>query len=253
MDNEATSIVNRKVIALGDFHYPYNIDPQPLYQFIRYIKPTHLLLMGDMLDLDYLSHFDKHKPRKVEGKRLRRDYDALSPILDNFIRCAGKKCQVHYAVGNHEKRIITALDEGSAGLAEGFVELENGLEFDKKGIKKIELNGHLKIGRICFMHGIYTNDLYTKKYVTTYVDNVAVWHMHTRQCYTMVTPIGKRDLSAYGVGCTCKINPAYAAGRPNRWVIGLAYVEIESKDGYFQFHNLVMEGSRLIWNGKIFS
>lgn len=55
----------KKALSIGDLHYPLHIDLQPFLDYGKYLKPDYVNLMGDILDLDIISHHSKKEFKNI--------------------------------------------------------------------------------------------------------------------------------------------------------------------------------------------
>ena len=93
----------KKGIAVGDIHYPYH-DPaciNILLDFIVDFDPDYFLIMGDQMDFDTISTYNKGKPKLTEGKRLRNDYRGFQrDVIDEIEAALSDSCEKHWFNGN---------------------------------------------------------------------------------------------------------------------------------------------------------
>lgn len=79
-------------------------------------RPDVIVHIGDHWDFPSLSHWDKGKPKEMEGRRLKNDIDAgneamrllLKPLRDYWKKSKGKakyKPRLVFCPGNHEDRL----------------------------------------------------------------------------------------------------------------------------------------------------
>ena len=82
-----------------------------LGKFIADTKPTTVVCLGDMADMESLSTYDKGK-RGYEGRRYKRDVAATIEALERISRHLPKKRpRMVMLEGNHEYRITRAIEE----------------------------------------------------------------------------------------------------------------------------------------------
>jgi predicted phosphodiesterase len=219
----------KKVVFLTDIHYPDNIDLGAIELFLKDYKPDILIYGGDFLDFRYLSKFDKEN-KLIIGDNLKKEYVAVGEIIDRHTRLAQPK-EIYFIEGNHEYRMVRYLEKNPVGL--GYLEVKNGLEFEKRGIKWIPFNELLKIGKIYYTHGIYHNMHHAKKHVESYMRNMVYGHTHAIQMYSGPHPTDRPiPYIAKSVGCLCNLNPEYMHNRPNQWAQAFHIAEFET-DGNF--------------------
>lgn len=238
-----------RIIAGWDLHYPYHSKQcfNILKQAFKQYKPDVFIIGGDWLDMDMISSYDRHKPKLVEGKRLKLHYknfqkDILTPI-DNIL---SKDCERHFIIGNHEYRIERYIEEYPQH--EGFIELENNLNLDKWNV--IPFNDNLKLGELIFIHGLYTNKYHAAKTLSVFDENVFYGHVHESQRFSKTTPVNNNPKAAQAVGCLCNKNPAYLRNRPNNWEHQFLVVDMFNS-GEFIPHVVGIIDGRCTFNGNV--
>lgn len=84
-------------------------------------RPDVVIVIGDWWDFPSLSSYDRGKPRKMEGRRLKDDIDAgneamklfLAPLRKYRKKCKGKtryNPRLVFTMGNHCERLTRAID-----------------------------------------------------------------------------------------------------------------------------------------------
>ena len=240
----------KRGIAIGDQHYPYqSIEGMNIVeQFTKDFKPDYFLYMGDQLDMDSISHYNKNKPKLVENKRLKKDYKGFQKdILNRFEDVLSDECELFWIQGNHENR-CERLIEGSPQY-EGWVEPVNNLKLDE--YKYIDYNGVFNIGEMYFMHGMFHNKYHAEKNIRIYGKHIFTWHLHSMQIYTMHSPIDCLPKQGVSVPCLCTLNPAWLQNKPNRWVNGFLYFYL-FPDGTFSYYIPIIVGGKCVINGKLY-
>ncbi|GAF90117.1 unnamed protein product, partial [marine sediment metagenome] len=73
----------KKIIAIFDCHIPENIGLKGVLEFIKDEKPQHLILGGDIMNMNALSRWEQAggKSRKLEGQR----YDKEIRMMNEFL------------------------------------------------------------------------------------------------------------------------------------------------------------------------
>jgi hypothetical protein len=233
-------------IILADLQFP-NDNPVLLNSVEKYMafrRWNYLVYLGDMLDMDAISHhaMESGDQRSLEGKRLKKDYQAFSKILRRHRKIVGRDCQIYYFMGNHEEWASRLID--TMPTLEGFIEPENNLPFEELKIKVIPPRGVMKIGKLHFIHGdidrgAYGSIHHAKKVVELYNKNVAYGDKHTQQSFTKVSPVGLDEThTAYAIPCLANIRPTWAKDKPNSWLNGFGVFFIRD-DGGFNLYTVV--------------
>jgi len=216
-----------------------------------------LLYVGDMMDMDAISHhaLEHNDRRSLEGKRLKKDYENFAKILRRHRKIVGKKCKIYYMLGNHEEWADRMVDM-FPGL-EGMIEPRYCLPFDELNIEVIDYRKHLKLGKLYFIHGDLQSGSYTpvnvaKKIVEIYNRNVAFGHHHTLQAYTKISPQGIDEThTGYALPCLADTNPKWNRGMPTKWINGFA-VYFFDEDTFSLFPVVAAKNSFYAPDGKLY-
>lgn len=214
----------KKVMVLPDIHFPDNINLKAIEKFMIDYQPDVLIYLGDVLDLRYLSKFDKDN-RLILGNKLRKEYNTIMVLMDKHIKLS-KADEVYFIEGNHEFRVRKFLESYPAGV--GFIEVPIAMKLEERGIKWVELNDWVRLGKLFFTHGVYYNVYHARKHVDTYQRNMIYGHTHAIQVHSGYHPFDKTlPHVAKSIGCLCTLNPAYMKNRPNQWINAFYICEIE--------------------------
>src|SRR5579863_767736 len=99
-------------LALFDVHVPKNINFKPILEFIKDYKPTHLIIGGDFLNLEWASHWNETLFKQIGYEKLRRmlkeEVNAGRELLHEINAVLPKDCQKFYIPGNHEEWLFWA-------------------------------------------------------------------------------------------------------------------------------------------------
>lgn len=106
-------------------------------EHIAHRKPDVIVHLGDHWDLPSLSSYDKRGSKKMENARYVDDIDAgnegmallMGPIEEEMKRDSLWDPELHFIIGNHEHRIIRAINDNPVHL-EGVIGYHN---FDLEG------------------------------------------------------------------------------------------------------------------------
>jgi len=242
----------KKGIAVFDLHYPdHNKELwQNIVLLCADIKPDYFVFGGDNLDMKTLSHWvhDKGDMRTLEGKRIKEDYENFNrDVMDVLEEILPKNCEKHFLLGNHEAWAKQAIDRNPQG--EGYWEVENNVNL--KGWKVYPENAICKIGKMHFIHGVYTNDAHAKKTVNNYECNVFYGHCHDHQAYTKITPVNNEAHIGMSVPCACDKNPDYMRNKPSKWVDGFLLFDI-LKDGNFQANPIISINGSFLYGKRFY-
>ena len=198
----------KRGIALGDIHYPEqdNSSLEIVFSFMKDFNPDYVLLMGDQMDMDCISFYNKGKPKLTEGKRIKYDYMGFQrKVLDRIDSIVNDDCKKYFFIGNHEYRTTRLIEESPQ--YEGLIEPDVNLKLDDYII--VPFNECRNIGEMYFMHGMYWNKYHSEKTCRIYGKHIFTWHVHTNQVFTMYSPINRFPRQGVSVGCLCNKNPDY--------------------------------------------
>jgi len=250
-----------KFAALFDIHYGHerrNGHKVPLhdlkafgatYAFLQDFKPDVIILGGDILDCNPISHHNKGKPGRTEGLRLASDAqgcreDIITPLE------ALKATKNVYILGNHEDW-LSDLAEDQPGL-EGLVDAKHLLSLNKWQVEP--QGGRFRLGKLWFMHGdtLGGGANVTRKAVTDGGRSLRFGHFHTYAATTKVSFLDENcGHTAVAVPCLCGREPKYGQGRGNSWVQGFNWGYVNS-DGTFSDYVSVITNGKFAANGKVY-
>ena len=104
--------------------------------------------------------------------------------------------------------------------------------------------GILKIGKLTFVHGEYTNKYHANKTSETFMKSTLYAHTHDLQLITKVTVEDPNDFhTCQSIGCLCDRSPQFLWGKPNRWVHSFGIVYFQDNGN---FNVLVANGYKII-------
>lgn len=240
----------KRGLALWDLHYPEHSRSclNIAVEFCKDFKPDVFILGGDQMDMDCISYYNRNRPKLLEGKRLKEEYDGFQrDVLDRFEMILGLNCDKYFLIGNHEYRVERYLE--SNPQHEGFIEPEVNLHLSSWSV--IPFNESISVGKMNFIHGIYWNKYHSYKHVNVYEDNIFYGHVHNNQVFTKTTPLLNLPKQAVGVGCMCNKNPSYKRNMPNDWVNQFLFWYM-FPDGSFTYYTPTVVNNRVVINDKIY-
>lgn len=211
-----------KFIAWPDTHLPHE-DKDAVrcaLKILEWYKPHTVVILGDFIDFESVSHWMKDKHKSNEGLRLADDYKAGNELLDKIT----KHCKrLVYITGNHERFLDDACERNPELI--GTIELDKGLKFEERRKKGLEIIYKPKygdcynIGKLWFTHGSYLGQHPAMTHVNNYERSIVMGHSHKVEIYTKINPIDVEDKHiGVNLGCLAKMNPGYMQGKPNSWV-----------------------------------
>jgi len=216
----------RRWIVLSDLQVPYQ-DDRSLAAVEKYMAAHRwdgYIQIGDFMDFDSISSFNKQAPRRKEGKRIFRDFETANAILDRhqrIIRKRNPKAEFVLLEGNHEERVERWLDENPE--FDGFFDVPRLLRLAERRIKWVRSwsRGEVfKVGKASFTHGLYTNQYHAKKMLDAEAASIFYGHTHDMMCI----PRSRRDKEdlqvGQSLGCLCEMEQSYMKGKPSNWQQG---------------------------------
>ena len=236
-----------RFVAFGDLHYGWekkNKKLKPIHnqraidltlEFTKDYKPDKIYVVGDLLDAHEVSHWNKSKKLSTEGLRLRKSFlecqtkfvEPLEDIADD------NDAEINYILGNHERWISDVIEDNP--VLDGFLDLDEELQLGLRW--QIYPQGTvLNLGKLHFLHGENisgsTRDLLIN--VADYEASIRVWHHHTFGAITKRSAVAAKNLkNGMFVPGLCDRAPGYANRKPNSWVHGFLWGEVDTKSGYF--------------------
>lgn len=230
--------------GLFDVHLDPMEDPHEsfiaAYKFVCDVKPTVIVIGGDFVTLDSLSHFNKKRPLLAEGRRYQKECDQGFDWLSK-IRKACPNSDIIYIMGNHEYRVQRYLEE-NAELHET-MDLVKDMRLSELGIREVvPFNQAVKIGSCYYMHGWFYNMYHAKKTLSTMGHNVIYGHVHEYQVQTLSMRAHQKAYMAMCSGCLTTRQPDYRRGFPTRFVQGMVYVEYRTNGHFSPYHINIVEG-----------
>jgi len=212
-----------RAIVIPDLQVPYE-DKRSLKAVEQYMADhqwDYYINLGDFMDFDMISKYNKGYLRTIEGRRILEDYKKGNAILDrhqSIIRKKNKNAKFVLLEGNHEFRIERYLDENPQMT--GMLEVENALRLKERGFKYVRCSRDgedFKLGKAHFIHGLYTNDAHAKKHVMRWGKNIFYGHLHDVQSYSLVHKGEDNTIVGQSLGCLCEYRQSYIKGNPTNW------------------------------------
>lgn len=240
----------KKVLLCYDAHLSHSKKPNGAYllfkRFCVDFKPDELVIGGDFLDCEPLSHWVMDKHRRVEGQRIILDYDLANKELDFFEKYCKK---IVYLEGNHENWIEDFIDRNPA--LEGTLEIRKNLRLKERGIEWVSINKLYRVGKLYCTHGFYTSKYHSIKHLLAYGCNIVYGHVHQPQV-SMINMKMVEPYKAVSLGCLCGHEPEYMENRPANWMNGFGIVYLHP-NGEFNLYSVdIVNGKFISPMGKIY-
>lgn len=240
-----------RVVGMPDTHVKHR-DKKAVAAFLEFIEwyqPHVLIILGDFLDAEDISHWESQdlEPREFvpEVKEAR---ELLGEICKRLRSCILKI----YITGNHEDWIDQAMAAKMPAFFNGLndlglmPDLKALLDLENFGFDLIPINHFFKIGKSHFTHGLYVGPNHQKKTLETVKANVYYGHTHDMMNFHQPTIHG--SIEAASLACLCKLDGKFMKGKPNNWAHGFGIFEFFS-DGSYTNILIKMFGGRFSYMG----
>jgi hypothetical protein len=265
----------KKFVAVYDLHYGYELTRgkgesyirpvhstpalDAFFQFLPDFKPDVFIFGGDTLNMGFVSHHFRGKPRRIEGFRAKDEFDEFNRcVLSPVEKIIGPSAEKVWIFGNHEHWEEDFLDEHA--MYEGVVEHYKYLRLKERGWRLVDYGEVYSLGKLNFAHGDvvlrggggYIASQAAKKAVERYGKNIRIGHRHTYQAHTQTTCIDEKDFhTGLIVPCMCTRSPEYIRNNPNDFITGFLCGYVEDS-GFFTDYVVVINQGRFIWGGKVY-
>lgn len=213
----------KRAIVLPDIHVPYH-DKRTLAAVEAYMADyrwNYWIQLGDFMDFDQISHWNKGLPGNVVNKTVAKDYREANAVLDRqqaILHRRNPEVKMSLLSGNHEGRVTKYLAEHPE--LKGTIEVPISLRLKERGIRWIDFwdKGEvLKIGNAHFIHGVYTGNNHAKRHVENFGVNVYYGHTHDVMSWPKVLRGNDKTIEAHSLGCLSRYDLPYLNGRPTNW------------------------------------
>ena len=264
----------RLTVCLGDTQFPFE-SPEAWslsLAFIRDVKPSEIVLTGDIVDGQAVSRFEKDPRKTVRlNDEMQHAHDRLAEL-----RAAAGDAKIVYVQGNHDVRIARyAQNQAPAlvGLTIPGTDIEvlglrNLLQLDALRIELIEpAEGSLSDGHLAGFyelapgpsglvatHGFYSRGGRTggggvsiMPLVDSLDTSVVGGHDH-RQGIGIITR-GNRRLRAISTGMLCRRDLGYQPDGTSNWQTGFVVISFAA-DGNWSPELVEIIDGRLTWRGQ---
>lgn len=243
-------MINRTLV-FGDSHLETLTEVDKSYllfkKVVQILKPSTVIINGDLLDFSYISKFSENVLGATEGKRLKDDFDILRKELAFFKKYSKR---VIYLEGNHENRLNKYLEKNPVlkGLFK-ISDVVNEIEVEFIPINQQPYNYR---DDLLLAHGLSFTKYFSCKHVEQCNNNIICAHTHRTQTYTTSFPDGS-VLTGYGIGTLGPLNPEYIAGqRLPGWSHSFAEILEDEESRSIQINMILIndKDNSCIINGK---
>jgi predicted phosphodiesterase len=225
------------VAILSDIHIPYH-DKTPLVsalEFCRKIKPSHIVLNGDIADFFSVSFWEKDPRERDLANEIRTVREFLALLRKQF-----RQAEIIYKLGNHEERwerYLRVKAPELLGIAD--FEIDSVLHFSNHGITKVGDFRPIRAGHLNIIHGhefrwgIQSPVNPARGFYLRGKECCLGGHLHQTSSHNEKS-MNDTVVSCWSTGALCDLKPAYAP--MNKWNHGFAFVDLDKK-GMFEVHN----------------
>jgi predicted phosphodiesterase len=237
-------------VFLSDLHYPYE-DKRATsiaLDIVEYSQPTHVFLLGDVIDFYQLSRFNKDPRRALE---LQADLDKTL-LFFGRLRKAAPDAELVYLEGNHEARLLAYQWQHPETCNLRCMEPEKLLgleEFKIRWVPEKKIEEHhgfiLRHGSVVRKHAGQSARGELEKWGTCGISG----HTHRVGCYTETKFSGVTVW--FENGCLCDLRPEYLPGVPN-WQHALHVGEFIRGDNRFQLRPVNIVKRKALYDGQLF-
>lgn len=240
-----------RFVMLNDVHVPHNIDLENIWKFCRDFKPHYLLLVGDIINNDPFSHWDRNSPLRFKSMPNPKEHYELCNQLfyDPAREAVGDSCTIVHWIGNHEYWSNRAIEEMPEG--KGYWEVEN-------NIRNVDLwvpsKGIANLGKLHFVHGdvIKGGKYHSLKMLNYFRRNLRYGHYHNLEESSYTSPVDVQDRhTARCCGTLEKPNPRFMDNRPHDWMACVTYGVVKPNGNFFD-HSAIITDNSFMANGKIY-
>lgn len=239
---EDVKICGENTLVIGDLHYPFH-DRRAIGIAVQYgidAKADSIILNGDIHDCFAMSTF-----RKEDSEKLANEIKQVWKFID-MLRSHFPKQRIYYKIGNHEKRLVKYIADKAPELLDLFEPDIGVLDYSKVyKAKEFDLDivgpaQKMKIGKLNIVHGgeeigkLGGGKHVASRVLSRTVSNMLVHHFHSTSNETIKAYDDGTIISAWSVGCLCKLSQGYSVYNPS-WTHGFAMVD--NRSGGFVVQN----------------
>ena len=245
------------LLIIGDPHAHPDYDNSrftTLGKFIAREKPQIIVCIGDMADMPSLSSYDRGT-KGFEGRRYKKDVsaviDAQKKLFTPINRVRGYKPKLHMCMGNHEDRIVRAVNttpelDGAIGLHD--------LKYEDFGWKVTPFKRSVVIQGISFSH-YFTSGVAGRPISSVHIGHALVTklhcsavqgHSHLFNHSEQTRPDGQK---IFGLSVGCFSHPKYTESwcqdTEYQWWRGVIILEGLDGEGYYNTIRAITQRSIL--------
>jgi predicted phosphodiesterase len=242
-----------KFVFISDVHWPDNVKLKHVFSFIKTFKPDYVLAVGDILNGDPFSPWERGTPHAFKQMPDPKQYyyESTQELYKPLREAAGDAKIVHW-IGNHEfwaQRAVMQFPEG-----QGYWEIWNNVssEYVDMWVPSKKL---ANLGKLHFMHGDFaaSKDCHAKRFLTLFMRNLRYGHWHDIQEAGYCSPIDQKERwTARSCGCLQNTNPHYMQNQPHNWINAFTYGVVTPNGLFWDTTVKIIDGK--FWaEGKFYS
>lgn len=236
-------------VVLADVHIDKD-GTKPSYEiakrYIKRVKPDKVVLAGDFVESDPLSHWQVSKKCRIEVAGHRLELDNVEKELDFLQKYCG---EVVWLEGNHENWVMQYLENHPEMT--GLIEYPIVLDLAGRGIQWVPHHDLYWLGKLAVTHGLYLGDNHAKKHLMSYGCNIMYGHTHRSDMHTM-NMVQQPTMKAWGLSCLCGKKPYFMKNKPAKWDEGFGDVYV-ADNGEFNAYIVDIINNRFYHNGKSYT
>ena len=232
-----------RVLVIPDAQIPnHNVNSwNVILKFAKFYKPTEVIILGDFIDLNSLSNYQKLSEN--ENATLDYEIESTNKELDKLdkIKSINKKI---YLLGNHEYRYeLYKVNNWCKEVKHlrNLTSIEEELNLTKRGYITFKYGDIYQKGHAVFTHGWFINKYHAVKTLRRFFKNIYYGHTHGWQAFSTLGLDGN-PVEAVSCGCICKTTIDYLKGKPPDWVQMWMYAEFFRDGTYYPHFAKIING-----------
>lgn len=237
-------------VVLSDLHVPY-LDKaawRVTCEFLRFRQPTHLFLLGDIVDFYSLSAYDKNPERILD---LQDDLDQLSQVLET-IREILPTAKVVFSEGNHEHRLLRYLQKHPELYRLRALQMPKLLDLERHDITHLPYHAIQRWHGLILEHGslVRSKSAYTASGMLDKRGTSGI-SGHVHRLGSSYRTQHDQTIAWWENGCLCDLNPEYVIGKPD-WQHGFTVVHAVGGKERFWVEQVPIINGKIYYHGQMF-
>lgn len=243
----------------GDWHshHCHEESVSILFQIAEQFKKSSrkLIINGDFIDAEFLMERKKEfkewikRGDGIEEYFLPKSEEELSWANDMLDQIGRIFPETIYIEGNHDWRYRWFMKNKSPHAYRPNFDLSKQLSLKKRGIKLVQYNDWLDIGRLSVTHGMFHGSSCTKRhYEASGGRSVVFSHVHKFECRPFMSRGETRQ--SWSLPAMCHLNPEYLKNTETSWSNGFGIIGMKP-NGNFNLDIKQVWDNEVVHNGKI--